>query len=124
MVFFLPAFRPLKKACTAIPYLCAIHLILTLFYIVYSDNGLSIFRSSKSLSLQNTSLTKNQSEQMLSSMYRKMIMKNGTTELPKCPETSPLLGKLYMNDTLVNTSPYDTDLVASSTALAMISSTV
>ena len=83
MAFLLPAFTTLRNACKVIPFLCAIYLIVTMFYIFNSDNGLSIFR----ILPQNT--TRNQSK-----MFRQMV-KNMTIELPKCPETSPLLGKLY-----------------------------
>ncbi|XP_042559454.1 beta-1,4-galactosyltransferase 1-like [Clupea harengus] len=62
-----------------------------MFYIFNSDNGLSIFR----ILPQNT--TRNQSK-----MFRQMV-KNMTIELPKCPETSPLLVgplKIEFNDSV------------------------
>lgn len=91
MAFLVPAFRSLKKACNIVPVLCAIHLIVTLCYVLYSDNGLTIFWNSQRSLPQNVNLSRNYSDDMISRIFRKTGIINETVELPKCPETSPLL---------------------------------
>lgn len=88
MAFFLTAFKIFKQVFRIVLFLSAVNLLMYLIYTLPSGKGLSFLKTYVVLS-EDVTLPLNETH------VRSQLFKwRSSTDLPLCPETSPLLGKL------------------------------